>query len=88
MSSNLEQIVVGGIRDRETIVSLGGYWHDVRMDYIADQLIYRGAHYLHNRPTSDGEWEIWKYTWDGTGVSRIEGPLKGAWDNRATLDWA
>lgn len=82
-----EIVIVGGISDRGTIVNLGAYWQDVRMEYSSGDLIYRGVHYLHNIETSDEEWEIWKYTWGADGLSRIEGPISAAWDDRATLEW-
>lgn len=77
---------IGGIRDRGTIVNLGLYWRDVRMEYSGGNITYKGAHYKHNPLTSDGEWLIVKYTWSGTDLVRIE-TLVGSWDNRATLDW-
>jgi hypothetical protein len=86
--TELDIVEVGGIRDRGTIVDLGAYWHDIRFEFVGKELIYRGTHYNHNTATSDDEWEIWKYTWDGGDPVRIEGPLRGAWDDRATLDWA
>ena len=78
----------GFIRDRLTIAVLGGIWHDVRMEYdVSDLLIYKGTHEKHDMPDTDTDWEIWKYTYDGTNVTRIEGPLRGAWHDRATLSW-
>ena len=84
-----DYVAVGGIHDRGTIVSLNAYWKDVRHDYgVGGDLVYRGVHYEHKKATSDPFWEIWKYTWGADGITRIEGPLRGAWDDRATLDWA
>jgi hypothetical protein len=78
---------VGGVRSLKNIISLGAYWRDVRMEFSPDGLIYRGANYFHNAETSDTNWEIWKYSHSGGNMVRIEGPLPGSWDNRATLDW-
>lgn len=78
---------VGGIRDRSQIINLGGFWRDVRMEYSSGDLIYKGSHWLHDAATSDENWEVWKYTWDGSDLTRIEGPLTGAWDDRAALAW-
>lgn len=78
------------ITDRLTIAILKGIWHDQRLYYDAsNQLIYKCCHEIHKAATTDEGWEIWKYTWDASGnCTRIEGPLKGTVDGRATLAWA
>lgn len=80
---------LGYIHDRQTIAILGGIWHDVRIEYdVSNNPIYKGVHENHNFAGTDTDWEIWKYTCDVSGnCTRIEGPLKGAWDDRATLGW-
>ena len=80
-------LAVGGLKTLKDVLSLGVFWRDTRMEYSDGDLIYRGVHYLHNPDTSEGSWEIWKYTWDGSDLVRLEGPLPGAWDNRTTLSW-
>jgi hypothetical protein len=77
----------GGIRDRKTIAILRGYFKDCRMDDTSGNLDYRGVHFEHKAATSSTDWEIWKYTWSSGDLVRIEGPLKGSWDDRAVLDW-
>ncbi|NIR65847.1 MAG: hypothetical protein GWO10_19280 [candidate division Zixibacteria bacterium] len=53
---------------------------------------YKGIHATHKALTSDSNWLIWKFTWELISgdycLKRIEGPLEGAWDNRASLAWA
>lgn len=61
---------------------------DTRMEYTDGQINYKGIHGTHKAATSDTAWLIWKYSWTGTDITRIEGPLEGAWDNRASLGWA
>lgn len=79
----------GGIRDRQTIAILNSYFKDTRMDYDGSgNLIYWGVNFVHKNDTAATDWEIRKYTYGANGITRIEGPLKGAWDDRATLDWA
>ena len=79
---------VGYIRDRLTIAVLGGIWHDVRMDYdVEGNVVYMAKHETHNIATTNEDWEVWKYTYDTGKCTRIEGPLRGAWDDRATLAW-
>ena len=69
-------------------VSLGTFWQDIRYEYDAGNLIYAGKHYKHDADTADTKWEIWKYTYDATpDIIRLEGPLVGAWDDRASLTW-
>jgi len=83
-----EDLDVGGIRDRATIVALNAYWKDHKYAYDASgNMVYMGTHYLHNADESDTAWEIKKYTYGTDGITRIEGPLQGSWTNRATLDW-
>lgn len=81
---------MGGIRDRQTIAILDGIWHDVRTSYdlTGAMLIYRGVHEVHDVSLTDETWEVWKYTYDGDGnVTRIEGPLRGSWEGRESLEW-
>ena len=67
----------------------GNYWNDQRFEFSGDDLIYKGLNTTHKALTSDTDWYILKYTWDGSGnPTRIEGPLVGSWDNRASLAWA
>jgi hypothetical protein len=68
-------------------IALGTFWQDVRFDYTSGNLDYKGAHYSHDAGTDSPDWEVWKYTWSSGDCVRIEGPLQGAWDNRATLGW-
>ena len=80
---------LSGIQDRLTIAVLGGIWKDVRFDYGTGDLDYRGCNITHKAATDEETWEIWKFTYDvSNNVTRIEGPLSGSWDNRASLDWA
>jgi hypothetical protein len=61
---------------------------DTRMEYSSNDIIYKGIHATHKAATSNASWLIWKYTWSGDDLTRIEGPLEGAWDNRGSLAWA
>jgi hypothetical protein len=87
--ANTPEYILGFIRDRLTIAVLGGIWHDQKFDYdISSNLIYRGLHEMHKIGDSNTEWEIWKYTYNvGNNVTRIEGPLRGSWTDRAALAW-
>ena len=80
-------LAVGGLKTLKDVIGLKAFWRDIRMEYSGRDLIYRGVHYLHNPDTSESSWEIWKYTWDGRNLVRLEGPLPGVWDDRATLTW-
>jgi hypothetical protein len=76
------------ITDRLTIAILKGIWHDQRLFYdVSGNIIYKCCHEMHKAPTADETWEVWKFTWVGTNCTRIEGPLKGSVDGRATLAW-
>jgi hypothetical protein len=86
--SQYPDYVMGFIRDRLTIAVLDGIWHDVRMEYGATGLLtYRAVHEMHDVAITDPDWEVWKYTYSGSDIVRIEGPLHGSWDGRALLEW-
>ena len=83
-----EDLKIGNIRDLGKIIDLNAYWRDVRLAYDASgNVVYRGVTYFHGQDAAVAKWEIWKYTHGDDGVTRIEGPLPGAWDDRATLSW-
>jgi len=82
--------MAAGSRDRLYNAVLNTIFHDVRMTYDVDGNVeYIGRTINHKEPTTAETWEIWKLTYDVNGnLTRMEGPLLGAWDNRASLDWA
>jgi len=82
-----EIMSVGGVRDRLHICTLGCWWKDQRFEYSNGLLIYKAVHRLHDASITEIEWAIWKFTYSGTDVVRIEGPLSGTWDGRASLGW-
>lgn len=77
----------GDLLDKETGLYSDERWNDRRFDYTSGDLDYIGKHKKHNALTSDTQWVIIKYTWSGSNCTRIEGPLIGAWDDRASLSW-
>ena len=80
-------IELAGIRDRLTIAVLSGYWRDQRFEYEDSLLKYRGVNEKHGISEDATDWQVWKYTYSDGDVSRIEGPLEGAWSNRSSLGW-
>lgn len=64
------------------------YWKDKRFDWTSGDLDYMGLSTTHKASTSAGDlWWIFKFTWSGGNPTRIEGPLNGNWDDRASLSW-
>jgi hypothetical protein len=64
------------------------YWHDKRFDFAGGtSLIYIGVNRVPNASQSDPNWHIWKFSWTGTSLDRIQGPLDGTWAGRTTLGW-
>ena len=61
-----------------------------RYEYSGDDLIYIGEH--PNSPadasTSLANWKVYKLTWTDGNLTKKEGPIFGAWDDRATLGWS
>lgn len=66
------------------------YWKDMRFDFDASgNPEYIGKNMSATASTTDTGWVIWRYTFDGSGdISRIQGPLRGAWDSRTALAWS
>jgi len=60
---------------------------DTRMEYSSGKIIYKGIHATHKAVTSDTSWLVWKFTWVGDDLTRMEGPLEGSYDGRAALGW-
>ena len=69
-------------------LTAGTYWRDVRMEYSDGNIAYKGTHRQNNAGTDETTWVITKYTWSGSDIVRIQGPLLGSWDNRASLGWS
>lgn len=65
-------------------------WQDNRYAYNAsDKIEYIGRSLTHNPGDSVAVWFIWKFSYNASDqVTRREGPLIGAWDNRTSLGWA
>lgn len=57
-----------------------------KFEYSTGSLIYQGVHASGNALTSDPNWEITKFTWDGTELVDRQ-ILTGAWDDRVSLSW-
>lgn len=65
------------------------YWLDKRFDWTSGDLDYLGCSTTHKASTSTGNlWWIMKFSWSSGNPTRVEGPLNGNWDTRASLAWA
>jgi len=80
---------IGGITSRSDVCTLDSWWRDVKFEYdVSNNLLYAGKHYIHNVSDDDLEWAIWKFSYNESNYrTRIEGPLKGSWTGRSSLDW-
>ena len=79
--------MAGGVLSVNNLAALNLHFSDVRYAYDANgNTEYIGWHYVHNAPTTDSKWVIFKQTIGVNGITRQE-KLVGSWDNRATLDW-
>jgi hypothetical protein len=77
----------GGALQRSAIIGLNAYWRQKRFEYSSSILIYFGFHAESDVGTDDPNWSVWKLNYTGNDLTLIEGPLTGAWDNRASLAW-
>ena len=64
-----------------------GQWGTTRFNYSGNNVDYIGRHTDHDAATTDKAWVIRKLIYSGNDLVRIEGPLMGAWDDRAALGW-
>lgn len=79
----------GGVLQRSDLIGMNAYWRQKKFAYDASgNLEYIGFHYDGDATTANEEWAVWKFSYTGDDLTSIEGPLTGAWDNRATLAWA
>ena len=63
-------------------------WGSRRFDYTSGNIDYIGKHVTVSADTADDEWNVWKFTYDGSGnMTYMQGPIVGAWDSRAALGW-
>jgi len=86
--AGIEVPSIGNIRDRLHQCVMGMHWHDQRFEWSSGNLIYMGVHRLHQATETEAEWAIWKFTWDASSnLTRMEGPLEGTWNGRASLSW-
>ena len=78
----------GGVLDREAQIGLGMFMKKTRVEWDASDLpIYVGSVERHGAGDEESSWAIKKITWSSGLPILIEGPLTGAWDDRATLNW-
>ena len=53
-----------------------------------DRIAYIGQHPLEGVSYSNPGWYVKKFTYDAnSNIIRIEGPLKGPWQNKESLSW-
>lgn len=61
---------------------------DKRFDWTSGSLDYKGVSPVEKASVSAGSlWWIKKFTWTSSNLTRVQGPLQGNWDDRATLSW-
>ena len=57
---------------------------DIRFDASDDEPDYIGLHVKNGAATSATDWEIYKFTYTGSDVERIQKAV-GTWDGRVAL---
>jgi hypothetical protein len=63
-------------------------WKDIRIDNASGNVDYLGKVVTHKESLDSPSWYIKKFTWSGGMPVRIEGPIQGEWNKRASLSWA
>jgi len=62
-------------------------WKATKYDYTSGDLDYKGLNTDECATDGDTSWRIWKYTWDGGNMTKLQGPLVGTWTGRSGLGW-
>ena len=62
-------------------------WKATNYDYTSGDLDYKGMNTKVVALDSDPNWRIWKYTWGGGNMTKLQGPLVGTWTGRGSLGW-
>jgi hypothetical protein len=57
-----------------------------QIEYSSSNPIYKGYNLKTNALDSDPNWEIFKFTYDGTDIVKIQ-VATGTWTARASLGW-
>ena len=78
----------GGILQRDALIGLNCYWRNRQFEYSSGDLIYMGVNEKESATTSENTWAVFKYTLGADGITKIQGPKTGAWDDRASLSWS
>jgi len=73
-----------GVKGQVTTNPAGIEWKDKRYDYTSGSLDYAGFSLVLGAATDAGDlWKVWKYTWSGENLTRVQGPVACNWDDRA-----
>jgi len=60
------------------------YWASKQYDYATGKLDYVGCNTDVSAGDGDTDWYIWKYTWTGENLTKVQGPRVTSWTNRAS----
>lgn len=63
-----------------------GFYSDIRYDADDSAPTYIGLNVTNTAATSSSDWKIYKFTYSGSNVTRIQSQT-GIWNNRASLVW-
>ena len=63
-----------------------GFYADIRYDADDSAPTYIGLNPTNNAATTETDWKIFKFTYSGSNVTRIQ-VAYGSWDGRAGLGW-
>jgi hypothetical protein len=75
---------IPNINDYKPKIVDAAFYADIRFDADDTAPDYIGLHETNGASTSTATWKIYKFTYSGGAVTRIQ-LAYGAWDNRATL---
>lgn len=87
VSLEAQELMFDGDHLAVSYVDKASFYPDQRFDYTSGNLDYKGFNETHKAATDATSWVVWKYTWSSGNLVRIEGPLTGSWDGRASLSW-
>lgn len=71
------------INQRPPQITDSAFYSDIRFDADDSLPDYVGLHIQNGASTTDTEWKLYKFTYNGSNVTRIQ-VAYGSWDDRAT----
>ena len=85
--NKLNRIPSSGPMGTLELIESGSFYGYTKIEWTAGLPIYCGRHINPLAVGTETNWQITKFTWDGSDPTDIQ-VQNGTWDGRAALTWA